>query len=218
MKKFFTYSEFKDINILYKNIFSRLNEHMIDNNDVYNGIKIPESLNFIEKSDIHNNVYHLVKTILILYVPNINTDMFKLATLVSIGNIYYVDDKCDNPETIKNDLQFLLEELQMNGIGNGIVKSISNILDSLVIVYNYLYKSEIVSFIDIYESKNDILKKIINALTITIKDKCDKNDIDGLGDKLSSMSSTFMTTDINVIIDNIIDTDNKDENLINENK
>lgn len=217
MDKILTYEEYKDINDFYRALFIKMSENIIYNSDTEYLFDIPESLEFIKKSEIYKHVFRLSEIIIENYNIEVSNNIIELATSVAIGNIYYVDDKVDNVEELKDKLQYLLEELQLSGIGNGIVKNISNILTSSIILYNYITQNEVESFVELYESDNTIMIRIIDSVVKTLRAGTTKTIIEDIPNRLATISDDLITTDIRQTIDGIIG-DNSNDNIINERK
>lgn len=204
MKKFLSYSDYKDINTLYRNIFTKMSENVEPITLENTGIKIPDSLVFIQQYGNFSKVYKLCEVILNSYNMSLTKDIVYMSTLVAVGNIYYVENMHNDPETIKDDLRFILEELKLNGVGNGIVKNISNILSSIANIYNYVFKTNIESFIQLYEKETKFISNFLNALSNSIDNK---TDIETLSSKLTKISPMFITTDIQSLIDSLLNND-----------
>lgn len=103
----------------------------------------------------------------------ITTETIVMLTICGFSIIYLEEKKYRNSkeeEVLRKDIKSMLEELKMSGIGNGIVKKITELFKSFVNIFNVIYKhigNAVVTFIDMF-SYVAILIPIINAISYII--------------------------------------------------
>lgn len=103
----------------------------------------------------------------------LNPDKVVLLTICAFTIIYLEEKKCktsQEEDVLRKDSKSMLEELKMSGIGNGIVKKITNSFRLLKDIFNVVYRNigkVVVGFIDMF-SYVAILIPIMNGILFII--------------------------------------------------
>ena len=201
-----------------------LNKNIID---IYNSVNFDVLFNIVKELisndnlNIELNDKNITQSTLSLILISLKNDIEKTNNLK-----YYksVDD-------LKNDIRDILEELKLEGIGNGIIKKISTILDQIYDFFKLISKdiqiNNIKTLFDIISNdklSNTILFPIYNYIK---KNNVSMSSLEKTISYMNSNTSVFSTEPIINAISKSLNTDieidihdsdisNKNNDIINE--
>lgn len=173
--KFKQYKNSIDLATIFLDLIEpKVNEDNVVN-DILNKVTNDLKLNFTLITSFGTGIsfiYPIVDSLIKNSKLNINMSIenIVLLTITSI-NIFYLESKKSNSNSkLEKEIKNLLEELKLRGIGNGIVKKLTECLKSLnniiLILLKNTYKT-IESFIDMF-SYTSILVPILSAITTLV--------------------------------------------------
>jgi hypothetical protein len=174
---------------------SKINEDNVVN-DILNKVTNDLKLNFTLITSFGTGIsfiYPIVDNL--IKNSKLNIDMsienIVLLTITSISIFYLESRKGKVNEKLEKEVKNLLEELKLRGIGNGIVKKLTECLKALnnifIILLKNTYKT-IESFVDMF-SYTSILVPILSAITTLVS----KNNYN-----LDTFSNSFISLGIGI--------------------
>jgi hypothetical protein len=201
-----------------------LNENIID---IYNSVNFDVLFNIVKELisndslNVELNDKNITQSTLSLILISLKNDIEKT------NNLKYYNSVDD----LKNDIRDILEELKLEGIGNGIIKKISTILEQIYDFFKLISKdikiNNIKTLFDIIS--NDRLSNIIlspiynyikknnvsmNSLEKTITHMNKNTSVFSIEPIINAISKSF-NTDIEIDIHDS-DISNKNNDIINE--
>lgn len=174
---------------------SKINEDNVVN-DILNKVTNDLKLNFTLITSFGTGISFMYPIIdNLIKNSKLNIDMsienIVLLTITSISIFYLESRKGKVNEKLEKEVKNLLEELKLRGIGNGIVKKLTECLKALnnifIILLKNTYKT-IESFIDMF-SYTSILVPILSAITTLVS----KNNYN-----LDTFSNSFISLGIGI--------------------